>query len=413
MQDVQGMASAVNSLRQALEQQQAKYGDLLQDNAKLQEAADSATAAEEAAALAKERQLAAETRCTEAEDVASQVQERLGTEERLRRHLHNMIQQLKGNIRVCVRVRPLIGDETADCGSIEKLSYPDENSVEVSRASAQVFRKEARRNLFTYDKCFREASGQSAVFGEVSEFVQSAMDGKRVCVFCYGITGSGKTYTMGTDAGDLSSAEGELPENAGIVPRTIAMLMEILGSDQSAEVSMSVLEIYNEEIRDLFGEKKKADKKQWKKGQIGGGQLGGKSRDCALPGVRGVKPAKKPAAKSKDAHEICPKTGEISNLVTHTFGAGERAELSAKLEAALESRSVGATNCNEVSPIMVSQPENPVSASIVPPTGVFSLAHGSAAQGEADDGARAGSGRRAEPRRPGRQRADLAVRRDG
>ena len=52
---------------QALEQQQAKYGDLLQDNAKLQEAADSATAAEEAAALAKERQLAAETRCTEAE----------------------------------------------------------------------------------------------------------------------------------------------------------------------------------------------------------------------------------------------------------------------------------------------------------------------------------------------------------
>ena len=97
MQDVQGMASAVNSLRQALEQQQAKYGDLLQDNAQLQEAADSATAAEEAAALAKERQLAAETRCTEAEDVASQVQERLGTEERLRRHLHNMIQQLKGN----------------------------------------------------------------------------------------------------------------------------------------------------------------------------------------------------------------------------------------------------------------------------------------------------------------------------
>ena len=62
--------------------------------------------------------------------------------------------------------------------------------------------------------------------------------------------------------------------------------------------------------------------------------------------MRGVKPAKKPAAKSKDIHEICPKTGEISNLVTHTFGAGERAELSAKLEAALESRSVGATNCN-------------------------------------------------------------------
>ena len=72
----------------------------------------------------EERQLAAETRCTEAEDVASQVQERLGTEERLRRHLHNMIQQLKGNIRVCVRVRPLIGAETADCGCVRVRWLP-------------------------------------------------------------------------------------------------------------------------------------------------------------------------------------------------------------------------------------------------------------------------------------------------
>ena len=40
---------------------------------------------------------------------------------RLRRHLHNLIQQLKGNVRVCVRVRPMIGDEPATVTPLHPL----------------------------------------------------------------------------------------------------------------------------------------------------------------------------------------------------------------------------------------------------------------------------------------------------
>ena len=54
----------------------------------------------------------------------------------------------------------------------------------------------------------------------MSEFVQSAIDGKRACVFCYGITGSGKTFTMGTGAGDCA----EISEHSGMVPRTVGLI---------------------------------------------------------------------------------------------------------------------------------------------------------------------------------------------
>ena len=65
---------------------------------------------------------------------------------------------------------------------------------------------------FTYDKSFHPSEGQDPVFEEVSEFVQSALDGYNVCLFSYGQTGSGKTHTMmGVGHGGMR----------GIIPRSI------------------------------------------------------------------------------------------------------------------------------------------------------------------------------------------------
>ena len=58
---------------------------------------------------------------------------------------------------------------------------------------------------------------------------------------------------MGTDVGDLTSTvtvDGVMPESAGIVPRTIKHMFDTLATDQSAEVTVTCLEVYNEQVRE-------------------------------------------------------------------------------------------------------------------------------------------------------------------
>lgn len=50
------------------------------------------------------------------------------------------------------------------------------------------------------------------VFDSVCELVQSALDGYHVCLFSYGQTGAGKTFTM---------TGGPTPEQQGIMPRAV------------------------------------------------------------------------------------------------------------------------------------------------------------------------------------------------
>lgn len=72
------------------------------------------------------------------------------------------------------------------------------------------------------------------------------MDGFNVCIFAYGQTGTGKTFTM----------EG-VPENRGVNYRALEELFR-MSEDRSTSVaytfSVSILEVYNEKIRDLLDE---------------------------------------------------------------------------------------------------------------------------------------------------------------
>ncbi|CAN8318971.1 unnamed protein product [Cochlearia groenlandica] len=89
--------------------------------------------------------------------------------------------ELKGNIRVFCRVRPLLPD---DAGQHEArvIAYPTSTSVELVH--------NGNNYLFSFDKvCNHEAL-------QGSEIVHRVFDGYKGCIFAYGQTGSGKTYTM-------------------------------------------------------------------------------------------------------------------------------------------------------------------------------------------------------------------------
>lgn len=58
---------------------------------------------------------------------------------------------------------------------------------------------------------------QDEIFEEISQLVQSALDGYKVCIFAYGQTGSGKTYTM---MGPPDT------EHRGVIPRAVNQLFE-------------------------------------------------------------------------------------------------------------------------------------------------------------------------------------------
>lgn len=105
--------------------------------------------------------------------------------EQIRRHMHNCIQELRGNIRVFVRTRPFLPGDRQDKNSPIDIP-PDGESMSI------LDRRSGKQVNFQFDKVFLPSAGQEAIFQEVSDFVQSALDGYRVCIFSYGQTGSGK-----------------------------------------------------------------------------------------------------------------------------------------------------------------------------------------------------------------------------
>lgn len=193
-------------------------------------------------------------RMEEAIAAAEAAQEKLRQEETLRRKLHNQVQELKGNIRVMCRVRPTHESETSPA----KIGFPDadtdskEVAVQGPDKTSAMGTNITQTYSYAFDRVFSPSSQNAEVFEEISQLVQSALDGYNVCIFCYGQTGSGKTYTM-------SSPDGMIPRATAQIYNEATRLQE---KGWQYKMEGSFVEVYNEAYNDLLGRSEDLDKKK-------------------------------------------------------------------------------------------------------------------------------------------------------
>ncbi|KAI9196327.1 hypothetical protein LWI28_022970 [Acer negundo] len=153
------------------------------------------------------------------------------------------------NVQVIVRCRPLSEDEM-------RVHTPVVISCNDGRREVSAIQNIANKQIdrtFLFDKVFGPTSQQKELYDmAVSPIVFEVLEGYNCTIFAYGQTGTGKTYTM---EGGARKKNGEFPSDAGVIPRAVKQIFDILES-QSAEYSMKVtfLELYNEEISDLLAQ---------------------------------------------------------------------------------------------------------------------------------------------------------------
>ncbi|XP_034388462.1 kinesin-like protein KIF21B isoform X3 [Cyclopterus lumpus] len=150
----------------------------------------------------------------------------------------------------CFLIRPQMAKEKIEGCQVCTLVTAGEPQVLLGKDKA-----------FTYDFVLDVDSEQQHIYRAcVHQLIEGCFQGYNATVFAYGQTGSGKTYTMGTGF-DVRLGQ----QDQGIIPRAVHQLFEgIRTSRQRAQeagtpppefkVSAQFLELYNEEVLDLFDE---------------------------------------------------------------------------------------------------------------------------------------------------------------
>ncbi|KAF9680860.1 hypothetical protein SADUNF_Sadunf06G0165500 [Salix dunnii] len=155
------------------------------------------------------------------------------------------------NVQVLLRCRPFSEDELRSNAPqvVTCNDYQREVAVSQNIAGKHIDR------VFTFDKVFGPLAQQKDLYEQaVVPIVNEVLEGFNCTIFAYGQTGTGKTYTMeGECKRSKSGPNGELPSEAGVIPRAVQQIFDTLES-QNAEYSVKVtfLELYNEEITDLL-----------------------------------------------------------------------------------------------------------------------------------------------------------------
>ncbi|XP_075408003.1 kinesin-like protein KIF21A isoform X2 [Tenrec ecaudatus] len=166
----------------------------------------------------------------------------------------------ESSVRVAVRIRPQLAKEKIEGCHI---------CTSVTPAEPQVFL--GKDKAFTFDYVFDLDSQQEQIYSQcIEKLIEGCFEGYNATVFAYGQTGAGKTYTMGTGF-DVNITE----EEQGIISRAVKHLFKSIEEKKHTaiknglpppdfKVNAQFLELYNEEVLDLFDTTRDIDAKNKK-----------------------------------------------------------------------------------------------------------------------------------------------------
>ncbi|XP_063476208.1 kinesin-like protein KIF21A isoform X9 [Symphalangus syndactylus] len=166
----------------------------------------------------------------------------------------------ESSVRVAVRIRPQLAKEKIEGCHICTSVTPGEPQVFLGKDKA-----------FTFDYVFDIDSQQEQIYIQcIEKLIEGCFEGYNATVFAYGQTGAGKTYTMGTGF-DVNIVE----EEQGIISRAVKHLFKSIEEKKHIaiknglpppdfKVNAQFLELYNEEVLDLFDTTRDIDAKSKK-----------------------------------------------------------------------------------------------------------------------------------------------------
>lgn len=162
--------------------------------------------------------------------------------------------EMKGNVIVSVRVRPDAGGDGPGAsktdgewmvdGRRSLVAYKGREGGDYYYGMEQMHSMYATCTNDSPDNVFATHDNNARVYdGSAKRLVRRVMEGYHGTVFAYGMTGTGKTFSMQGTA-----------TNPGVIPLAITDIFSYIRETPSREflLRVSYLEIYNEKIHDLL-----------------------------------------------------------------------------------------------------------------------------------------------------------------
>ena len=157
----------------------------------------------------------------------------------LRRKIHERYMTLRGKMRVMVRLRPLLSQESS---SANKKYLKNTFNIFDNTLSLSLPKKNTK---YEFDYIFDHRSEQSDIYDEVKMLIENIFRENNIVIIAYGQTNSGKSYTIDGDSNN---------EHDGILIRAIKDLFAVrkAHSKKKISISITIIEVYNDVIYNLL-----------------------------------------------------------------------------------------------------------------------------------------------------------------